>query len=181
MDCTAAVGWRWNRIPAIQPTFLPLQLASTRTLLHNIQTSSGAHPASYSVVTVILPRDKRPGREVNHCPPSSAMFENGWCLTSTLQIRRHGGGKENCAFFRRFGPYDLRSTVAAVVFTTEATGPNPEPDYASQRSKLHAHAIKAYYNWSLDSVANGTLSLGICVWHLRGPKRTWLINHHVCR
>jgi len=35
-----------------------------------------------------------------------------------------------------------------------------------------AHAMKAYYNWSLYSVAHGTLSLGIYVWHLTGPKCT---------
>jgi len=35
-----------------------------------------------------------------------------------------------------------------------------------------AHAMKAYYNWLLYSVAHGTLPLGIYVWHLTGPKCT---------
>ena len=40
-----------------------------------VQTVSGAHPASYTVGTGSLPEIKRPGRGVNHPPPSSAEVE----------------------------------------------------------------------------------------------------------
>ena len=42
------------------------------SLLQNVQTISGDHPASYSFLEV-----KRPGREVKHSPPPSADVENG--------------------------------------------------------------------------------------------------------
>ena len=37
-----------------------------------VQTSSGAHPASYAMGTVSFPEVKRPGRGVGHQPPSKA-------------------------------------------------------------------------------------------------------------
>jgi len=37
-----------------------------------VQTGPGAHPASYSMGTGSLPGGKRPGRGVDHPPPSSA-------------------------------------------------------------------------------------------------------------
>ena len=37
-----------------------------------VQTGPGAHPASCTVGTVSLPGVKRPGRGVDHLPPSSA-------------------------------------------------------------------------------------------------------------
>ena len=37
-----------------------------------VQTGDGAHPASYTRRTGSLPRAKRPGRDVNHPPSSSA-------------------------------------------------------------------------------------------------------------
>jgi len=36
---------------------------------------SGAHPASYTLGTGSVPGVKRPGREINHIPPSSADIE----------------------------------------------------------------------------------------------------------
>jgi hypothetical protein len=53
---------------------------------HRVQTSSGAHRASYPVGT----RDsflgvKRPGREAGHSHPSSAEVKNAWSYTSTPQ------------------------------------------------------------------------------------------------
>jgi hypothetical protein len=33
---------------------------------------------------------KRPGREADNSPPSSAQAENAWSYTYTLLIRRHG-------------------------------------------------------------------------------------------
>jgi hypothetical protein len=33
---------------------------------------------------------KRPGREVEHSPPSRAEVKNAWSYTSTLPVRLHG-------------------------------------------------------------------------------------------
>jgi hypothetical protein len=33
---------------------------------------------------------KRPGREADHSPPSSAEAKNAWSYTSTLPVRLHG-------------------------------------------------------------------------------------------
>ena len=40
-----------------------------------VQTGPGAHPASYTMGTGSLPGAKRPGRGVDHPPPSSAEVE----------------------------------------------------------------------------------------------------------
>ena len=40
-----------------------------------VQTSLGAHPASYTIGTRSLPGLKRPGRGVDHPPPSSTDFK----------------------------------------------------------------------------------------------------------
>ena len=40
-----------------------------------VQTGPGAHPASCTMGTGYLPGVKRPGRGVDHSPPSSAEFE----------------------------------------------------------------------------------------------------------
>ena len=40
-----------------------------------VQTDPGAHPASYKMGTGSFPRVKRPGRGVDHPPPSSAEVE----------------------------------------------------------------------------------------------------------
>jgi hypothetical protein len=42
-------------------------------------TGSGAHPASYPMGAVV----KRPGREADHSPPTSAEVKNTWIYTST--------------------------------------------------------------------------------------------------
>jgi hypothetical protein len=58
------------------------------SLHHRIQTGSGAHPASYSKGTGDLSLGvKRPGREADHSPPSSAEVKNAWNCTSTPPIR----------------------------------------------------------------------------------------------
>jgi hypothetical protein len=47
------------------------------SLLHNVQTGSGAHPASYPMGTgATSPELKRSGREADHYPPSSADIKN---------------------------------------------------------------------------------------------------------
>jgi hypothetical protein len=61
------------------------------SLNHHVQNGSGAHSASYPVGTGALSlRVKRPGREADHSPPSSAEVKNAWSYTSTLLIRLHG-------------------------------------------------------------------------------------------
>jgi hypothetical protein len=61
------------------------------SLLHHVQTGSGAHPASYSVGTGgSFLGINRPGREADHSSPPSAEVKNSWCYTSTPPIRLHG-------------------------------------------------------------------------------------------
>jgi hypothetical protein len=55
------------------------------SFLQNIQTRSGTHSASYSPDTRgFSVRLKRPKREANHWPPSSAKVKNEWNYTSML-------------------------------------------------------------------------------------------------
>jgi hypothetical protein len=61
------------------------------SLLQNIQSGSGAHPASCSVGTgCFLQVAKRTGREVSHSSPSGAEFKNEWSCTSLLPKCIHG-------------------------------------------------------------------------------------------
>jgi hypothetical protein len=47
------------------------------SLLHSVQTDSGAYPASYPIGTRgSFPGVKQPGREADHSPPSSAEVKN---------------------------------------------------------------------------------------------------------
>jgi hypothetical protein len=67
-------------------------LAGTRDLssLHSVHTGSGVHPATYTMDTKgTFQRNKQPGCETDHSPPSSAEVRNGgapsivimvWCL-----------------------------------------------------------------------------------------------------
>jgi hypothetical protein len=69
------------RLQAGWPEFNSCQ-GQNLSLLHNVQTDSGAHPASY-------PKDAReisleakwPGREANHSPPFNAEVKNGGAIT----------------------------------------------------------------------------------------------------
>jgi hypothetical protein len=55
------------------------------SLLHVIQTGSEAHPASYQMGTGgSFPWEKRPGREADHSPPTSAEVKKTLIYTSTL-------------------------------------------------------------------------------------------------
>jgi hypothetical protein len=57
-------GWSGVRVPAGAGNF---------SLHHLVQTGSGAHPAFYQMCTGALSLGiKRPGREADHSPPSSA-------------------------------------------------------------------------------------------------------------
>jgi hypothetical protein len=54
------------------------------SLLHVVQTGSGAHPASYPMGTGnSSPGVKRPGREADHSPPNSAEVKKMGIYTST--------------------------------------------------------------------------------------------------
>jgi hypothetical protein len=54
------------------------------SLIHVIQTGSGAHPASYPMGTGALPPGvKRPKREADHSPPNSVEVKKTWVYTST--------------------------------------------------------------------------------------------------
>jgi hypothetical protein len=54
---------------------------------HRVQTGSGPHPASYPTSTGdYFPGVKRPGREAEHSPPSSAEVKNEWSCTSTPYV-----------------------------------------------------------------------------------------------
>jgi hypothetical protein len=54
------------------------------SLLHRVQTGSGAYPSSYPMGTrVSFSGVKRPEREIDHSPPSSAEVKNAWSYTST--------------------------------------------------------------------------------------------------
>jgi hypothetical protein len=65
--------------------------AGNFSLHHRVQNGSGAHPSSYPMGT----RDsflgvKRPGRESDYSPASSAEVKNAWGYTSISPIRLHG-------------------------------------------------------------------------------------------
>jgi hypothetical protein len=54
------------------------------SLLHSVQTGSGAHPASYPIGKGALsPEVNRQGREADRSPPTSADFKKTWVYTST--------------------------------------------------------------------------------------------------
>jgi hypothetical protein len=60
--------------------------AGNFSLHHRVQNSSGDHSASCPMGTRgSFPRGKRPGREAEHSPPSSAEVKNAWSYTSTPQ------------------------------------------------------------------------------------------------
>jgi hypothetical protein len=53
-------------------------------LLHVVQIGSGVHPTSYTMGTgSSFPGVKRPGREADHSPPTSAEVNKMWIYTST--------------------------------------------------------------------------------------------------
>jgi hypothetical protein len=95
---------RWNpiRTSAIQSRSRPMRLmlrggvrvlagAGNFSLHHRVQTGSGAtQPPIQWVPGAVSLGLKRPGREADHSPPSSAKFRNSWSYTSTLPIQWRG-------------------------------------------------------------------------------------------
>jgi hypothetical protein len=60
-----------------------VQVGQDFSPLHVIHTRSGAHPASYPMGSGgSFPEVKRPGREADHSPPTSAEVKNMWIYTS---------------------------------------------------------------------------------------------------
>jgi len=65
-------------------------------LLRNVQTGSGAHPASYLMDKGgFFPRIKRPGREFYHWSPSIPRVKNEWSYTSTSRLCLHCVDRKN--------------------------------------------------------------------------------------
>jgi hypothetical protein len=70
------------------------------SLLQNIQTGTGAHPASYLMGTGFLSWEvKPPGCAVNHSPPCSAKVKNEWSCISAHPVCRHSVNRENRTSF----------------------------------------------------------------------------------
>jgi hypothetical protein len=60
----------------------------------NIQTGSGAHPASYLMGAGVLPGDERLRRDVDHPPPSGAeVNDGGGGTTFILPVHMYLGGE----------------------------------------------------------------------------------------
>jgi hypothetical protein len=58
--------------------------AGNFSLHHHVETGSGAYPTPYSMGTRgFFPGVKRPGREADRTPPSSAEVKNAWSYIST--------------------------------------------------------------------------------------------------
>jgi hypothetical protein len=56
----------------------------SRSFLHVVQTGSGVHTTSYQIGAGALPPGvKRPGREAEQSPPTSAEVMKMWIYTST--------------------------------------------------------------------------------------------------
>jgi hypothetical protein len=69
---------------SINGRYLNINNATISFSLHVVQTGSGVHPTSYTMGTgSSFPRVKRPGREADHSPPTSAGVKKMWIYTST--------------------------------------------------------------------------------------------------
>jgi hypothetical protein len=76
-----------NVINALKTELSNYQAMQDSSLLHSIQTGSGAHLASYTMGT----GGSFPGGKANHSPPSTAEVKNGGAIpTSTSPISLHG-------------------------------------------------------------------------------------------
>ena len=68
-------------------------------LLQNVQTSSGAHPATYLIGTGVRSQAvKWQEHKVNHISTSSAEFKNEWSCTSSPPICLHGTDRDHFTF-----------------------------------------------------------------------------------
>ena len=80
-------------------------------ILRNVQTCCGAHVTSYPMGSYT--GVKRPGSEVQHSPPRSAMVKNNCC-------------NYNSSPLRTFTAW-TRATLQCTSIATRITGPKPEP------------------------------------------------------
>jgi len=84
-DSVVGIGWMvWGSSPSGGERWL---------LLQKHRAAQGAHSPTYSTGTGIISGwwvAKRPGRDVDLSPPSSAEAKNERSYTSTLAIRIHG-------------------------------------------------------------------------------------------
>jgi hypothetical protein len=82
---------------ALVDTFIQLGLGNL-SVFQNIQASSGAHTASYSMGTGV-PSVKKPAVALS-CDslPSSAELKNEWSYTSTSPIYLHDVERDNFTF-----------------------------------------------------------------------------------
>ena len=64
-----------------------------------LQTAPGAHPASYSIGTGVLPGLKLIERDADHSPQSSAQVKNEWSCTPTPPICPHGMDRDKFNFY----------------------------------------------------------------------------------
>jgi hypothetical protein len=72
-----------TRLRAGRPWFAYWRRGRSSSLRHRVNKGSGVHKASYPMGTAgYFPRVKRPGREANHSPPSSAEVKSVWPYTS---------------------------------------------------------------------------------------------------
>jgi hypothetical protein len=71
--------------PIVLPVFIICVTGNmVFSLLHVVQTGSGVHPTSYPMGTGgSFPGVKRPGRESDHSPPTTAEVKKMWIYTST--------------------------------------------------------------------------------------------------
>jgi len=67
----------------------------------NVETSAGAHLASYLIrIEDSFPRVKPPERAADHSPPSTVEVKNDWSYTSTPPIRLHGVYKDTFIVYK---------------------------------------------------------------------------------
>jgi hypothetical protein len=90
------------------------------SLIRNVQTDSGSHPASYSMDTGgSSPGVMRPGRQAGYSPPSSTEAKNKWTYTATPSICLRGVRRDSFTFLplppASIYPGFLHRTVCYVV------------------------------------------------------------------
>ena len=116
---------------------LVLARARDVPLFQNIQTGSGAHPASYSMGTGVPSLVvKQSGSENDHLLPSSANIKNVWSYTSTPNIGIHGMYWKKFSFFTCviLMEYDYSSFTVDVLYPIMQQWPR-QPIIATEGEK----------------------------------------------
>jgi hypothetical protein len=92
-------GWV---LPFYMYIFIPVHVSlGLEIFSKTIQTSSGAHPASYLMGARVLSWRQSFHFEADHSSPSSTHIKNQWSYTSSSPIWLRGMNRENFAFFIR--------------------------------------------------------------------------------